>query len=452
MRAVRRLLALLLCLCALTELSGTARAAGPDPFYLFVCVEGVGDTRVRAYEDSYPGNLYLSLSDLSQALNGTARQFCFEYRASDKSFSVTTNHPAGAPEDSPITRARGGAVYLDFTRSRLYVDGGERRYYTYYRDSSKDLYMSLTDVQLLLDLSATLLENGTLLLEPRRPFKPDLKQLEEEGYFDEISAIVLADADTGEVLFYRDGRRALPIASLSKLMTYLLLCEAEERGELSFSDTVTITAESDLLSRSADGMIAMSAGAQIPMQELVDAMLLASSNESAASLAAHAAGSTEVFVARMNARAKELGLNSARFYSPHGLPVYTTGAATAKRQNTMSAWDMYRLCARLLERCPEITSITSRQYSSMSTLKYSTANTNTLVFNLSGVTGLKTGSTNRAGYCVAVSMDVTQGGETHDIVLVLLGAETPDLRGQAAEILLRWAKDYYAEHPFRAAA
>ena len=199
-------------------------------------------------------------------------------------------------------------------------------------------------------------------------------------------------------------------------------------------------------------MIAMSAGAQIPMQELVDAMLLASSNESAASLAAHAAGSTEVFVARMNARAKELGLNSARFYSPHGLPVYTTGAATAKRQNTMSAWDMYRLCARLLERCPEITSITSRQYSSMSTLKYSTANTNTLVFNLSGVTGLKTGSTNRAGYCVAVSMDVTQGGETHDIVLVLLGAETPDLRGQAAEILLRWAKDYYAEHPFRAAA
>ena len=118
----------------------------------------------------------------------------------------------------------------------------------------------------------------------------------------------------------------------------------------------------------------------------------------------------------------------------------------------MSAYDMYRLCAYLLENCPELTGITSRQYSTMKTLKYSTSNTNTLVFNLSGVTGLKTGSTNRAGNCIAVSMSVTQGSETHNIVLVVLGAETAALRGQVAEILLRWTKDYYAEHAFENAA
>ncbi len=235
-------------------------------------------------------------------------------------------------------------------------------------------------------------------------------------------------------------------------MSYLLLCEAAERGEISFSDSVTITREAELISRSADGMIAMNAFSTAPMQELIDAMLLASSNEAAASLAAHAAGSSEAFVERMNARAKELGLSSASFYSPHGLPVYTLNSVTAKRQNTMSAYDMFRLCGYVLENHPEITAITARQYSAMATLKYSTANTNTLVFNLSGVNGLKTGSTNRAGYCVTVSMPVTRGGETHDIVLVLLGAETGELRGQAAEILLRWAKDYYAEHEFRSAA
>ena len=240
----------------------------------------------------------------------------------------------------------------------------------------------------------------------------------------------------------------LPIASLSKLMTYLLLCEAAERGELSFADEVTITEESDLISRSADGMIAMSAGSRIPLQELVDGMMLASSNEAAASLAAWAAGSTEAFVERMNERAAELGLKSARFYSPHGLPVYTADAVTAKRQNMMSAYDMYRLCAYLLKNYPQITDTTRKQYATMKTLKYSTSNTNTLLFNISGVTGLKTGSTNRAGYCVTVSMPVTREGETHDIVLVLLGAETPELRGQAAEILLRWAKEYYAEHEF----
>ena len=287
MKISRRLLALLLCLCALLSLSGAAFAAEPAPFYLNVFVEGAGECRVRAYEESYPGNLYLSLSDLSQALNGTTKQFLFGYSKADDSFAVATGRPAGAPETDVIVRERDGAVYLDYTRSRLFVDGGERRYYAFRRDSSNDLYLSLTDVQLLFDLTAERRDDGALLLDPDRPFEPDLKELELEGYFDAISAVILGDADTGEILFSRDSRRHLPIASLSKLMSYLLLCEAAERGEISFSDEVTITAESELISRSADGMIAMTAGSSVPMQELIEAMLLASSNEAAASLASH---------------------------------------------------------------------------------------------------------------------------------------------------------------------
>ena len=179
---------------------------------------------------------------------------------------------------------------------------------------------------------------------------------------------------------------------------------------------------------------------------------MASSNESAAALAVHTAGSSEAFVARMNERAGELGLYTARFYTPHGLPSYSGGTIPAKRQNRMSAEDMFKLCAYLLKNEGEITKLTSRQYANLPTLKYSTSNTNTLVYNVPGVTGLKTGSTDRAGYCVAVSLPVTRDGETHNIVLVILGAETPDLRGQAGEILLRWAQDYYAVHAFRRAA
>ena len=451
MKTIRKLLALLLCLCALLSLSGTAFAASPAPFYLTVRIEGGRDCQVRAYEESYPGNLYLSLSDLSQALSGTTKQFLFSYSSADDSFSVTTGRPSGAPEENPVSRERGSVVYLDFTRSRLFVDGGERRYYSYRRDSSNDLYMSLTDIQLMLDLTAMLPDEDLLVLDPGRPFAPDPTALERAGYFDAIGAVILGDADTGEILFSRDCRRHLPIASLSKLMTYLLLCEAADRGEISFSDNVTITAESDRISRSADGMIAMGEGSSVPTQELIEAMLLASSNEAASSLAAHAAGSSESFVERMNTRAAELKLMSAKFYTPHGLPIYTANAVTAKLQNKMCALDMFRLCAYLLEHYPQITSVTARQYATMKELKYSTSNTNTLVFNLSGVSGLKTGSTDRAGYCVAVSLPVTRGEETHDIVLVLLGAETPALRGQAAEILLRWAQDYYAEHDFRAA-
>ncbi len=399
----------------------------------------------------YPGNIYLSLADLSQAMSGSQGQFRFEYIGSDNYFTIMTGKAPAAPLDRGAAGSRGSVVYLDYTRSRLYCDGIERRYYTY-REGNRDLYMSLTDIQLLLDMTASWDDSGVLVLDPDLPFAPELKDLEEAGYFDAIGAIVLGDADTGEILYYKDGRRALPIASLSKLMTYLLLCEAAERGEISFSSGVIITEESDRIARSADGMINMTAGTTVPFTELLAGMLLASSNEAAASLAAYAAGSSKAFVQQMNERARELGWTTARFYTPHGLPLYAGGAIPAKRQNEMSAMELFKLCAYLLKNESQITDITSLQYANLPTLKYSTSNTNTLVYNIPGVTGLKTGSTDRAGSCVAVSLPITRDGETHNIVLILLGAETPALRGQAGEILLRWAQDHYAAAGFRRAA
>lgn len=450
MKHFRRFFALLLCLAALLPSGGTARAAGPTPFALSVHVEGGRDCQVRAFDEAYRNNLYLSLSDLSQALSGTAKQFRLEYSANGDSFSVTTGKSAAAADPSQGITLRDGASYLDISRPRIYLNGSERRYYCY-KNGTRDLYMSLGDIQLLLDISAAYREDGGVILYPESRFAPDPEELRRQGYFDAINAIVLGDADTGEILFSTDPFKAYPIASLSKLMTYLLLREAAWNGELSFSDSVTITAESERIARSEDGMIYMSANSVIPFQELVEAMLLCSSNEAAASLAAHAAGSSESFVERMNQRALELALYSARFYTPHGLPVYARETLSGKLQNKMSAMDMFELCAYLLKTDPAITEITSRQYATMPTLKYSTANTNTLLFNIPGVTGLKTGSTNRAGYCVTVSLPVSRDGETHNLVLVLLGAESPDLRGQAGEILLRWAQDYYTEHPFKQA-
>ena len=451
MKTIKRAVAFLLCLTVVLIQPCAVSAAAQSPFAVVVQVLGGGGGTVRAYEEAYPDNLYLSLSDLSRALKGTSKQYCFEYHAADSYFSISTGKTPTTEEGLPATTARGNAADLDLTRSRLFIDGSERRYYTY-RYENKDLYMSLTDIQLILDLTATVTEDGTVILDPSEPFAPDIRQLKEEGFFDAVNGILLGDADTGEILFYKDAHRAWPIASLSKLMSYLLLCEAADRGEISFSDTVTVTAESDRISRSADGMIPMSIGAKIPFEEMVNAMLLCSSNEAASSLAAHAAGSSEAFVERMNTRARELGLFTARFYTPNGLPAYQGGSIAAKMQNKMSALDLFCLCSEILARYPRITAVTSQQYATMSTLKYSTSNTNTLVFNLPGVTGLKTGSTNRAGYCVAVSMPVTSGGSTHDVVLVVLGAETPELRGRVSEILLRWAQDYYEQNGFRSAS
>ncbi len=144
----------------------------------------------------------------------------------------------------------------------------------------------------------------------------------------------------------------------------------------------------------------------------------------------------------MNRRAAELGLRTARFYNSNGLPVFGETGLPSKLQNRMSASDMFRLCSYILEHYPDITDITSLQYSNMPTLNYTTANSNPLVFNMPGTTGLKTGSTTKAGYCLVASCKATVDGEEHTLVAVVFGAETPGERGQAAEILLRFAKGW----------
>ena len=435
----KRFLAMLLIFILCSTLLPMQAAADGEPYALQITVNGE-QKAVRAYNDSYEGNLYLSLTDLSAALSGTPAQFRLDYSSSaadGERFLLTTGQSAGAVS-RPEYSASHAPLALSLQRNRLYVNGAERRYYSY-RPKERDLYLSLTDIQLILDVTITR-DGEALHLWPELPFDPDPAQLAAEGFFDSCNAVLLADAETGAVLFSHDSGRSFPIASLSKLMSYLLIAEDLASGAISLNDSVPISAAADALSRSSDGVVRLTAGRSVPLRELLQAMLLASSNEAALALAEYCAGTEEAFVERMNARASELGLRTARFYSPHGLPVYSGGSVTGKLQNRMSASDMFTLSRYLLAHFPEITEITSLRYCQMPTLSFNTANSNPLVFNMDGITGLKTGSTNRAGYCVVVSMPVSSGAQTHDLVLVLFGAETPTLRGQAAEILLRWAR------------
>lgn len=446
MKLKRSLLALLL-MAALLLGCGAAAYADPSPFSLPVLV-GDRTHTVRAMQNEYAGNYYLSLTDLSAILSGTPRAFYFAYQntaADGEFFTVTTGQNAGG--QSGAGRATDNPWVSSFTpyRNRIFVDGLERRYYTY-RDG-RDLYMSLTDVQLMLDLPAELEEEG-LRFYPEQHFSPDVPALDEQGYFECFNAVLLADANTNAILYARNASAPMPIASISKLMTYLLLAESAKRGEISFSGNVTISAGAAALSRGGDAMVTLKEGTQVPFRDLLGAMLLASSNESALALAEYLTGSEEIFVARMNERAKQLGLESAHFYNPHGLPVYPPRALSSKVQNMMSAEDLFTLCQTILEESPEITRITRERYGSMPSLDYVTANSNAVVFNLEGCTGLKTGSTNKAGSCLAAILPVTVEGETHIAVAIVLGAETAYARNQAAEILLRYARDTWQEQGF----
>ncbi|MDO5445308.1 MAG: serine hydrolase [Eubacteriales bacterium] len=439
--------ALILSICPLSAFSAEYNCM--DPFDL-VIYSGKSDGVVaKAYTSNYDNNIYVSLSDLSAALNETGKQFSFRYAetaSEGEHFLVQPGESYVKPERPSAEEPR-EQVWLEFRRNRLFFNGSDKKYYTY-RDGTNDLYLSLTDMQLMLDVTAEFVGTNCIYIHTDVPFDPDLHALEASGYFNYINGIVLGDADTGKILFFRDPNKITSIASTSKLMTYLLLAEAADAGKISFSDSVVISENAEKLSKSADGIIKMTAGTEVPAMELLNAMLLASSNEAALALAEYAYGTEDAFVDAMNRRAEELGLNSAEFFNPHGLPVYAYNTVQTKLQNRMNASDLFTLASYVIGKYPSITEITSKQYVMMPTLEYSTANSNPLVFNMPDVTGLKTGSTNKAGYCLAASMPVTVGSETHNMILILLGSETGAERGQQAEILLRYARKYYTENGF----
>lgn len=436
---MRRFIALFLSL--LLVLAAPAAACAEEPPFALPVQVGTGSILVRARLDGYDNNLYLSLSDLSAALSGTEKQFFFALTRSESDgeiFHVITGQPAAAPtaavEGSP---RRIDTLYP--VRNRLFLDGRECRYYTC--RSGNELYMSLTDIQLLLDLSISLEPDGSLRLNPAQRFCPSPQELEAGGFFEAVSAVLLADAATGEILYARGSERSLPIGSLSKLMAYLLIAEDVNAGRFGLNDAVPISEKAAELSQLPDAQIEFEAGQTVPFTELLDGMLLASSNESALALAEYCEGSEGAFVARMNRRAAQLELTSAVFRSVHGLPVYTGSAVPAKLQNCMSADDLFTLSRYLLETYPALVTRTSRQYAKLPSLDYVTANSNPLVFNLPGVNGLKTGNTTRAGYCLSASLPLSLFGERHTLLAVVLGAETPALRNQTAQLLLRWGQD-----------
>ena len=436
-----RLLAILMVFILCSALLPSPAFADGEAFSMQITVNGE-QKAVRAYNDSYEGNLYLSLTDLAAAFSATEKRFRFERivsSADGEYFSVSTGQTPVLSSGAGGATGNSAPVVLNLARNRLIVDGGDRKYYTY-NPQNGDLYMSVTDVQLMLDM--TFEKNGsTWTAKPNQHFIPDVKALRDAGYFDNISSVYLADADSGEALFLLNGYNELPVASLTKLLSYYILKEGIDAGEIRSSDTVRISDHAYAVSRTQDGIVPMEAGAGVPFGELAEAMLVASSNESAVALAEHLCGSEEAFVERMNVRARELGLYSAAMYNCSGLPSYDGGNTPFKRQNRMSAADLFLLTQLILRQYPEITEITSTALAHMPSLNdYWTANSNPLIYNMTGITGLKTGSTDRAGYCLVATMPVQKGGETHNVVLVLLGAETAAVRGQAAEILLRYAR------------
>lgn len=250
-------------------------------------------------------------------------------------------------------------------------------------------------------------------------------------FADEITAksAVLMDAATGKVLFEYNADEALPPASVTKVMTLLLVFEAIDSGALALTDTVTA---SENAASMGGTQIYLEPGERMSVEDLVKSVVISSANDAACALAEHIAGSESAFVAKMNERARELGMNNTNFENTNGLD------DTAKNHVT-SARDI-AIMSRELMKHEKIFDYTTVWMDTIRNGEFGLSNTNRLLRTYSGCTGLKTGSTSKAKFCISAT---AKRGDL-SLIAVVMGAPTRDERNALAAKLLDFGFANYA--------
>ena len=239
---------------------------------------------------------------------------------------------------------------------------------------------------------------------------------------------LLMEKQTGTVLFAKDEHTPREPASVTKVMTLLLTMEAIDSGALSYDDTVTGSAHAASMGGS---QIWLKEGEQMRVEELIKAVCVVSGNDAAVALGEHLAGSEEAFVERMNERAKELGMNDTHFVNCTGLPA--DGHVT-------SAYDIALMSRELIWHHPDIRRFTTIWMDSLRDGQSMLVNTNKLIRFYPGATGLKTGSTSSAKYCISATAEK----DGMELIAVVLGGSTSDKRFSDAKVLLNYGFASYS--------
>ena len=244
-------------------------------------------------------------------------------------------------------------------------------------------------------------------------------------------AAILMDRATGTVLFERNADEKLAPASVTKVMTLLLVMEAIDGGKISWQDSVTT---SEAAAAKGGSQVYLKVGETMTVEEMVKSVAVASANDCACALAEYLAGSESAFVEKMNERAQELGMENTHFVNCTGLD---DGENAAEHRTT--ARDIAIMSRELLGH-EDIKKYTTIWMDTVRDGAFGLANTNKLVRFYEGTTGLKTGFTSAAGYCLSASAE----REGMELIAVVLNCKTSPERFQAARAMLDYGFANYA--------
>ena len=245
------------------------------------------------------------------------------------------------------------------------------------------------------------------------------------------ASCVLMEKETGTFLLEENAHEKLEPASVTKIMTLLLVMEAVDAGQLSMDDLVTVSAYAAGMGGS---QVYLEEGEQMPVSEMIKCVTVVSGNDCAAALAEHVAGSEGAFVARMNQRAQELGMADTTFLNCNGLPA---------QGHVTSAHDIALMSRELILNHPSIRDYTTIWMDSIRNGEFGLTNTNRLVRFYQGATGLKTGFTSSAMYC----MSATAERDGMELISVVMKSPTSNQRFEDARALLDYGFANYSLVP-----
>ena len=247
---------------------------------------------------------------------------------------------------------------------------------------------------------------------------------------------VLMDLATGTVLYETNSHERLAPASVTKVMTLLLIMEAVDSGKISWQDMVTA---SEAAAAKGGSQVYLKVGETMSVEEMVKSITVSSANDCACAMAEFIAGSEAGFVEKMNARAQELGMEDTHFVNCTGLDDEPSAA-----EHLTSAYDIALMSRELLLHHPDIKRFTTIWMDTVRNGAFGLANTNKLVRFYEGTTGLKTGYTSSAGHCLSASAQ----REGLELVAVVLHCSSSPDRFQSAKALLDYGfANYEAVQP-----
>ena len=244
---------------------------------------------------------------------------------------------------------------------------------------------------------------------------------------------LLMDIGTGTVLYEQNAHEKLAPASVTKVMTMLLIMEAIDSGKIGWDDTVTA---SEAAAAKGGSQVYLKVGETMTVTDMVKSIAVSSANDCACAMAEHIAGSEAGFVQLMNQRAKELGMNDTNFVNCTGLD-----DDPAAKEHVTSAYDIAIMSRELMKNHPDIQKFTTIWMDTVRNGAFGLANTNKLVRFYPGATGLKTGFTSGAGYCLSATAQRDGLG----LIAVVMGCESSQQRFAACKQMLDYGFANFAQ-------